>query len=182
MTAAPTWSLSLAQVRKLEPCEEAMARLSAILPERDKIDAAQARALGCTYDDIIWAASMLAMRDETLARRLTHYLNDNAKRVLHIFERDVPDDNRPRLAIEATDKWLAGQITEAEWRKAAWDAWDARAARAARAAWVAWVAWDARAAWTSGTAFQVWQYDRLVYWLTEPEPAGLPMPEKEIAA
>lgn len=161
------YTLSLAQVRKLKPCDTSLTRIAPLLPKAGKIDAAKARSLGCTYDDIIWSASALAMDDETLAKRLIGFRNDNAKRVLHIFEQAAPDDHRVRQCIEATDKWLAGLITEEEWQTAAWDAWDARAA---------WVAWDARDA-----EFNAWQFDRLIYWLTEEAPVALDMPAKGMA-
>ena len=37
-----------------------------------------------------------------------------AEEVLPIFERAYPNDNRPRLAIEAKRKWLKGEITDDE--------------------------------------------------------------------
>ncbi len=191
------YTLSLAQVRKLKPCSASLTRIEQILPKVSKVDAAKARSRGCTYNDIIWSASALAMDDETLAKRLTGFLNDNAKRALHIFEEAVPDDGRVRKCIEATDKWLAGLITEEEWQTAAREAWAARAAWAAREAWAAWAAWAARAAreaWAARAAwdardardawdveFNAWQFDRLIYWLTEEVPVGLGMPAKGAA-
>lgn len=191
------YTLSLAQVRKFSPCTAAFERVSALLPARGKISAAKARELGCTYGDIIWIASAVAMDDEALARRLTHYLNDNAKAVLHIWERRFPDDDRPRKAIEACDGFLAGEVSEEDWKIAArdawyaWYAWAARAAWYARAAWAArdardaWAAWDARAAWAAWDArdaFHAWQFDRLIYWLSEADPVPLPMPAKGVPA
>jgi len=191
------YELSLAQVVATKPCDGAMERLAGVLPKRGKISAAKARDLGCTYDDVIWIASAIAMDDESLAKRLTGYLNDNAKRVLHIFEEAAPDDSRVRDCIMATDKWLVGLNTEEEWQAAAWAAWAARAARDARAAWAAWAAraawaaWAARDAWAAWDAwaaraaraardaeFHAWQFDRLIYWLCEAEPVCLAMPER----
>ena len=171
------YTLTIAALRKMQPCTSSFARISAILPKRGKIDPAHARAAGCTYDDIIWAASTMAAKDESLARRLTGYLNDNAKRVLHIWEETTPDDTTHRVLIATTDAWLAGEASEDEWKLAAWDARAARAARDAWAAWDAWAARDARAARDTWAAeFQAWQFDRLIYWLTEVEPVCLPMP------
>ena len=85
------YTLTLASVKKLDPCEESFDRILKLLPKRRKLNAAKARELGCNYDDIIWIASAVAMDDESLARRLTHYLNDNAKAVLHIFEARHPN-------------------------------------------------------------------------------------------
>ena len=187
------YTLTVEAVRKLEPSGPDFKRVSKILPKRRKLDAAQARELGCTYDDIIWIASAVAMNDESLARRLTGYLNDNAKAVLHIFEERAPDDTRVRDCIAATDGFLNGAVSESDWQHAAWSAWYARAAwaaRAARAAWAAWDAWDAwgardawdaRGAWDARDArdaFEDWQFDRLICWLTTEHPEPLPMPDK----
>lgn len=168
------YALTLADVRKLDPCAPALERVAGLLPKRGKVDAAKARALGCTYDDIIWAASAVAVNDKVLARRLTSFGNDNAKAVLHIWEQRFPDDARPRKAIEACDAFLNGKVTEGDWREADW---------AARADWADWAVWaaldalDARAAWAASVAFRKWQFDRLVYVLTADNPKPLPMPE-----
>jgi len=73
-----------------------------------------------------------------------HIAADFAESVLHIYESDYPNDNRPRLAIQAARDYDDGKIDDA-----------ARAARAARsaarsaasdAAWAAWAALAALAA------------------------------------
>jgi len=73
-----------------------------------------------------------------------HIAADFAESVLHIYESDYPNDNRPRLAIQAARDYANGKIDDDAWgaargaaRDAAWDA-DSDAARAA--------AWAARAA------------------------------------
>ena len=58
---------------------------------------------------------------------------DCAEHVLHIFERDYPNDKRPREAIEAARAFARGEIDAAAWA-AAWSAADAAASVAARAA------------------------------------------------
>ncbi len=181
MTDTP--SLTLAAVRKFEPCEEGYKRVSAILPKRGKIDAAQAREAGCTFDDIVWIASAYARTDRGTERRLRHWLGDVAARVLHIYEQVHPNDSRPRDAIQAAHDYAEGRIGDAALtaaldaaRAAAWDAaWDAAldaALDAARAA-----AWDAAL-----DAEEAWQFDRLIYWLTEPDPQPLEMPAKQQVA
>ena len=72
---------------------------------------------------------------------------DCAERVLPLFEAVYPDDDRPRLAIQATRDYANGLIDAAAWA-AAWDA--ARAA--ARDA-----AWDA-----AGAAEREWQAARIL--------------------
>ena len=189
-----TYALTLAAVRKLNPCSESYARVSAILPKRGKVTAAQARDAGCTFDDLLWIASKLALKNKAIERRLRHWAADCAAHVLHFYERDHPNDMRPRNAIKAARDLADGLIdgaarsdaAGAAWaaaaRDAAWDAardaaraaaWDAaRAVRAAvRDAVAAAAAWDAAfaraAAWD---AEQQWQFDRLVLWLSEDEP------------
>lgn len=48
--------------------------------------------------------------------------HSQALEVLAIFERIEPDDHRPRLALEALTDWMKGNASEAEVRKAAFDA------------------------------------------------------------
>lgn len=186
--SAPRLAISLGDLAGLAPCEEAARRVGVLLRAADPtgwraFTAAEARAAGCTYEDIIWVAAEIARTDEAVARRLTGYLNDNAKRVLPLFEQRAPDDPRVRACIIATDDFLAGAISEAEWARAAraaWDAWAAWDARTARAARAAWAARTARAAWDArdrGSAdFGAWQFDRLIDWLAPEAPDPLPMP------
>lgn len=107
----------------------------------------------------------LVLRKEFIEERALHLLAcDFAEHVLHIFEKEYPNDDRPRKAIETKRFWIDGKITKEELdaaRYAAWDAaWDAawaardavRAARdAARAA--------ARAA--SRDAEREWQVNKV---------------------
>lgn len=48
-----------------------------------------------------------------------------AQAVLHIFERAVPDDKRPRDALKALKLWMRGEATVNEVRAAAFAAHDA---------------------------------------------------------
>jgi hypothetical protein len=88
---------------------------------------------------------------------------DFAERVLPIFEAQFPNDDRPRLAIQAGRDYANGLISrDAAWAaEAARDAWAAealeaaraaRAARDARAARAAKAAEAARDAWAAGAA------------------------------
>jgi hypothetical protein len=78
--------------------------------------------------------------------------------VLPLWERQYPQDMRPRLAIEARRRWLRHEVTDAELAWAAGTAAGAAGAAgaawaagtAAGAAWAAWAAWDA--AWAAGAA------------------------------
>ena len=76
---------------------------------------------------------------------------DCAERVLPLFEKRHPNDDRPRKAIQAARDYANGKITKealAAAGAAAWDAAGDAARAAARAAWAAagaaaWAAWDA---------------------------------------
>jgi len=73
-----------------------------------------------------------------------------AESVLHIFEKEYPDDKRPRIAIEVAKKGGNADAARAAIdaaADAADAAWAARAARAAAGA--ADAAWAARAAWAA---------------------------------
>jgi len=120
----------------------------------------------CGLEDALWALRCCEpVADRDRIARL--FACDCAERVLPIFEKEYPDDKRPRLAIEAARKFAIGQATQEE-LFAAWDAaWAAR-----DAAWVAaWAARDAAgaAAWAArdaardaaGAAEREWQKQRL---------------------
>jgi hypothetical protein len=110
-------------------------------------------------DDAIWCLRVPEEEEHRTAVRL--FTCDVARGVLHIFEKQSPNDKRPRHAIEIARRYALGKATKEE-LDAAWaaarDAAEAlggdaaRAARAARAAWAAvWdAAWDA--AWDAEAA------------------------------
>ncbi len=84
---------------------------------------------------------------------------DCAARVLPIFEKEHPDDKRPRKAIAAARAYARGEIGDAAWTAAGAAALAARAAaRAAAGGTAAWAAgaaaWTAdwAAAWAAGAA------------------------------
>jgi hypothetical protein len=108
-------------------------------------------------EDAVWCFRATIENSDYIARKFAVMC---AERVLHIFEKEYPDDNRPRKCIETIWKFLDGKATYEELdaaRDAAWDAaryaardaaWDAAryAARDARyaASAAASAAWDAR--------------------------------------
>jgi hypothetical protein len=153
--------LTIDGLNKLRPCTDDGRRVRAALRKLNadkahRFTAAEAREAGCTFDDIVWAAAKVAENDKAAERRLRHWTADCAARVLHIFEDAYPGDKRPRQAIEAARLFADGEID----------------AGASDAAWAA--AWAARdAAWD---AEEQWQFDRLILWLSDPEP--LPLPAK----
>jgi len=76
-----------------------------------------------------------------------HIAADFAESVLHIYESDYPNDNRPRLAIQAARDYADGKIYDA-----ASNAAKAAARAASNAAWAA--SWAARNA--SNVACDAW--------------------------
>jgi hypothetical protein len=77
-----------------------------------------------------------------LTERIYHLLAcDYAERVLPIFEKERPDDKRPRQAIETKLRWVASEATSEELAAAGDAAWAAARDAAGAAAWAA--AWAA---------------------------------------
>ena len=104
----------------------------------------------CGLHDAIWA--LIAVKAD---RELRLFAADCAERVLPIYEKQYPDDQRPRQVIEAARAFTRGEISDAA-RDAAGDAAAWSAAIAALAA--ARVAAARDAAWA---AEQKWQDERL---------------------
>ena len=103
---------------------------------------------------------------------------DCAERALPIYEKDYPDDKRPRHAIEVTRLYAEGKATRKELAAASGAAWAAASdvawAAASDVAWAAargaarGVAWGA--AWAAASAAESkWQTERLM-WYLEVEP------------
>ena len=132
-------------------------------------------------NDCLWAFRCTEGND----RIYRHMAADFAESVLYIFEDKYPNDNRPRLAIDAARDFADGKIDAAAKdaaRAAAGDAAraaDAAAWSAARSAWAAWAAamdaagdaaWAAGDAWAAGAAARSAerqkQYDILFKYLT----------------
>jgi chemotaxis protein histidine kinase CheA len=86
----------------------------------------------------------VVLRPEIISENDLHELACKfAESVLHIFEKEYPEDKRPRLAIEAKRKWLKKEITDSELdaaRVAVWNAARDAASAARAAAWAA--AWE----------------------------------------
>ncbi|MEA5455568.1 hypothetical protein SPF06_12620 [Sinomonas sp. JGH33] len=66
----------------------------------------------------------MAAGGESEAEHRAHTLRaaEAAGRVLRLFERERPDDARPRLAVEAALAWIRGEVGAAEARAASADA------------------------------------------------------------
>jgi hypothetical protein len=101
-------------------------------------------------ENCLWALRATAEDCEKTARLMAA---DFAEAVLPIFEKEYPEDTRPREAIQAARDFAEGKISTenlASARASAWDAaWDTALAAARASAWDAAraSAWDA--AWAS---------------------------------
>jgi len=166
--------LTYDELVKLSPCPERKAEVVKMLGgakkwDGKKISARQAVKAGVTFDDLLWAASAVAKKDKDVERRIRLWLADCAARVLHIYEKQVPKDMRVRDAIIASRQFARGEISAA----AGVAAGAAARAAAGAAAWVA-------AGFAAGNAEEKWQLDRLVQWLSDPEPQDLEFPALQI--
>ena len=172
-------SLTYDECKALQPCADALKRVAKLMGgakewDGKKISAQAARKAGCTYDDILWAASALARSDKDMERRLRLWMADCAARVLDHYEAKYPADDRPRDAIVAARQRARGKITAAAAAAAAAAAYAADAAAAAAAAAAAYAAYAA-----SRQKERDWQFDRLILWLGDKEPEDWPLPERQ---
>ena len=198
-------ALTYDEVKALEPCSESWGRVSKLLGGKagwngKRVDAAMARAAGCSFDDLVWVASAVARTDADVERRLRLWMADIAARVLHIYEK-AETSAAPRNAIIAARAFARGEINsaardaarDAAWAAARDAAWTAAGVAARAAAWAAArdAAWDAAgvaardaaraAAWDAAwDAEEAWQFDRLIERLSESEPEDWPLPERTV--
>jgi hypothetical protein len=112
-------------------------------------------------DKVVARRARVTEKIETWNERTARlFAADCAEHVLHLYEQEYPNDDRPRAAIKAARDFAEGLIDAAALDAAggaAWaDAWDA----AGTAAWDAASSWDA--AWDAERA---WQTRRLLDYL-----------------
>ncbi len=96
-------------------------------------------------DWLVWYLSKFDLWTDAEART---FVCDCVEHTLHFFEEERPDDNRPRLAIEAARRSITDHSEESTAARAA--AWAAAWAAAGAAAWAA-----------AGAAENEWQANRL---------------------
>lgn len=136
-----------------------------------------ALAAGCNFTnvrDLLFPVARLAQTDLGIRSRLTLLINDYAVCSLPTFEALFPGDLRPRRAIEATQQYASGGLSQSEWKPVvhaglqAWAAFYAPAPIYANGMW---------AAVHSGAGrFDGWNYmsdDELDGWLGWAEWAAL---------
>ena len=162
-----TISLTYSELKSLAPCQGRLREAAKLMGGarkwgKKRITAKEAVEAGVGFDDLLWVASAVALNDKGVERRLRLFVADCAARALPIFEKQYPSDARPREAIIAARKFANNEIGDAAGAAgdAAWAAGDA-----------AWAAGDA--AWA---AEKQWQLERLVLWLSDPEPTPIDLP------
>ena len=116
--------------------------------------------------DRLW----VGLRPEIIPEKKLHLLGcQYAEDVLHIFEKEYPDDESPRLAIEAKRKWVNGEISDDELvsARASASAWASESALTWALTWASESAWAS--AWASESAIKK-QADQMIEVIKETEP------------
>ena len=149
-------TVTVDQILEMRPCEGyTQARIEELWNGKKALTPTEIAALDISADDRLWA--LVRLMDERTQRI---FACDCAERTLAVYEREYPDDSRPRDTIAVARRYADGDATVEE-LAAAWDAaWDAARNAAWAAAWAAarnaaWdAAWDAarNAAWAAARA------------------------------
>jgi hypothetical protein len=137
--------LNYSNLSKLSPPPTKITNLCILFGGPQWVSAA---SLGLSLNEVYDAAIKVAVLNKNVEQRISLWACDCAMHVLHFFERERPNDFRPREAIYIGRKFARKQLGDA-----------------ARAA--------ARA------AEEQWQLERLVYWLSEPNPLDFNPKEKK---
>jgi hypothetical protein len=154
------FTTTLAILRSHQPCSSGWTKLLRTLgsdyPETKPIDFATILASN-GLDDALWGLRGVLPEQEKDRDRLARvFACDCAESVLHIYEKEFPEDKRPREAIRVSRAFAEGKATRDELaaaRDAARDAaWDAARAAARDAAWAAARAAARDAAWDAARA------------------------------
>jgi len=153
--------LTVVDIIKMRPCSAyTESRLGDLAAGREALTLLEICALDIPAADRVW----VMLQDEVLPDAiLREFACRCAERVLPIYERVYPGDDRPQNAIETRRKWGRGEATDAELNAAA-EAAEAAAAAAAAAAWAeaaaaaaaAAAAWAARAEAARAAAWAAW--------------------------
>ena len=122
---------TLNEIRAHDPCAEGWEKLLKHLGKTEADDEPVSYLTileGNGLDDAIWA--LIACPDQNLVRK---FACDCAEHALHIFEKEHPDDKRPRQAIEVSRAFTEGKASKEELDAASAAAW----AAASTADWAA---------------------------------------------
>lgn len=113
---------TLRKIKKLRPCEEGWEKLiSNVGADLDKEVTIKEILESNGIEDAVWA--LQAIDDQKSARLFSA---DVAESVLGIFEKECPNDKRPRIAIQAARDYANGLISEEQLKIARNDARDTR--------------------------------------------------------
>ena len=143
-------TVTLSDIRRHSPCKDRWKHLLGGLgvTRSNKKPLPLERILELNgLQDALWALRTVKGHDGAI-RLFACYC---AKYTLDIFEREYPDDKRPREAIEVAERFARGLATQEELAAAEAAAWDAAVAAARDARDAAWnasgdAAWDAAVA------------------------------------
>jgi hypothetical protein len=102
----------------MDACAQSRARvrklLKAVDPDMARIfTAADAKAAGCTLDDVCWAASRVARNDAAVERKLRHWEADCAARAV-VAARDYAEGRILEQQLDAA--WAAARDAEEAWQ------------------------------------------------------------------
>ena len=112
-------NLTIMDVLRMRPCEGyGTDRVKGLWAGRESLTPLEILGLDIPIEDRFW----VVLRYDTIGQKLCDEIAcDIADHVLPIFEREYPDDKRPREAIEITRLHIAGKAT-GDARAAAGDA------------------------------------------------------------
>ena len=161
-------NLTIMDVLRMRPCEGyGTDRVKGLWAGRESLTPLEILGLDIPIEDRFW----VVLRYDTIGQKLCDEIAcDIADHVLPIFEREYPDDKRPREAIEITRLHIAGKATGDARDVARAAAWAAAGDAATATAWAA--AWAAAGA-TARAARDVemqWQSERVRAILNRAEP------------
>jgi hypothetical protein len=124
---------TLNRIKKNKPCSDGWTKLLTFL-NKTKADDEELDLLTILESngvkDCLWAFQCTDNYDSIYK----HIAADFAESVLYIFEKEYPNDNRPRLSIQAARDYADGKINKEE-LDAAWDSAVAAAKAAMNNAW-----------------------------------------------
>ena len=123
--------MNLQEIKDLRPCIDGWENLIEHYPNWEGAPLDFLKLEHISVEDKQW----LFLREEYVPKRELHlYACLCAEQVLHIFEKEYPDDKRPREAIEAKRLWLDGKISDDALDSARASVWASARASASPAA------------------------------------------------
>ena len=100
-------------VEEKRPCKEGLAFLNK-QTDKSAVSVINALVVAKHYSWADWALTKSFTKKQNVMFAIYA-----AEQVIDIFEKEYPEDKRPRAAIETAKRWLTGEATEAECKAAA---------------------------------------------------------------